>query len=122
MRTLWLRSISHYNDVIAAVASVGLGFKVAITILEAIEKRSILKPEFGAYPPEATAGLYSRSLFWWMNPIFKLGFSKALSVEDLFVLDKNLSSEKLLAAFEEQWNNGKNDIRTASVLPTNSDQ
>ncbi|KAJ5249016.1 hypothetical protein N7468_000467 [Penicillium chermesinum] len=107
VRTLWLRSISAYNDVIALVTSIALGFKVALVILEAVEKRRILRTEYAGYPPEATAGLYNRCLFWWMNPIFKLGFSTALSIEDLFVLDNELSSEKLLAAFEERWSQVK---------------
>ena len=106
-RTLWLRSIDGFNEVIAIVTTVAVGAKLLLVVLEAIEKRHILKTEYAGYPPEATASFYNRSLFWWLNPLFKNGFSNILSVEDLFVLDKDLSSERLLAMFEERWSKGK---------------
>ncbi|KAJ5546687.1 hypothetical protein N7494_004272 [Penicillium frequentans] len=106
-RTLWLRSADSFNDIIATVTSVALGAKLLVVILEAVEKRSILKSEFQGYPPEATAGFYSQAVFYWLNPLFKVGFSSHLSVEDLFVLDKELSSERLLAIFEERWSRVK---------------
>ncbi|KAJ5160374.1 uncharacterized protein N7482_007378 [Penicillium canariense] len=106
-RTLWLRAIDGFNDVISIVTTVAVGVKLLLVILEAVEKRPILKTEFAGYPPEATAGFYNRSLFWWLNPLFKNGFRNVLSVEDLFVLDKELSSERLLAMFEERWSRGK---------------
>jgi hypothetical protein len=106
-RTLWLRSADSFNDIIATVTSVAVGAKLLVGILEAVEKRSILKSEYQGYPPEATAGFYSQAVFYWLNPLFKVGFSSNISVEDLFVLDKELSSERLLAIFEEQWSKGK---------------
>ncbi|KAJ5490192.1 ABC transporter integral membrane type 1 [Penicillium expansum] len=72
-------------------------------VLEAVEKRHILKSEYTGYPPEATAGFYNRAVFWWLNPLFKIGFTGVLRVEDLFSLDKELSSERLLALFDEKW-------------------
>lgn len=105
-RTLWLRATDGFNEVIAIVTTVAVGGKLLLVILEAIEKRRILKTEFAGYPPEATAGFYNRSLFGWLNPLFKNGFSNVLSVEDLFVLDKEMSSERLLALFEERWSKG----------------
>lgn len=106
VRTLWLRSINSFNDGIAIVTTVSLGAKLMLAFLEAIEKRNILKHEFADYPPEATAGFYNKATFWWLNPLFKNGFSNTLSVEDLSVLDKELSSERLLALFEERWSKG----------------
>lgn len=99
--------MDSFNDVIATVTTVALGVKLLLVILEAVEKRSILKSEFQGYPPEATAGFYSKAVFFWLNPLFKVGFSNHISVEDLFVLDKELSSERLLAIFEEQWSKGE---------------
>ncbi|KAJ6102982.1 hypothetical protein N7486_005409 [Penicillium sp. IBT 16267x] len=106
-RTLWLRSADSFNDIIATVTSIAVGAKLLVVIMEAVEKRSILKSEFQGYPPEATAGFYSQAVFYWLNPLFKVGFSNNISVEDLFVLDKELSSERLLAIFEEQWSKVK---------------
>lgn len=106
VRTLWLRYLDSYNAVIAIVTTVAVGVKLLLVILEAVEKRDILKSEFSHCPPEATAGFYNRSVFWWLNPLFKNGFGNVLSVKDLFVLDKELSSERLLALFEERWSKG----------------
>ncbi|KAJ6131239.1 hypothetical protein N7523_001699 [Penicillium sp. IBT 18751x] len=107
-RTLWLRSADTFNEVIALITSVAVGAKCLLVLLEAVEKRSILKTEFAGYPSEATAGFYNRSLFWWLNPLFRVGYSNVLSVRDLFVLDKELSSERLLALFEERWSKVQN--------------
>lgn len=106
-RTLWFRATDGFNEIISIVTIVAVGGKLLLVILEAVEKRHILKNEFSGYPPEATAGFYNRCFFWWLNPLFKNGFSNVLSVEDLFVLDKELSSERLLAMFEERWSKGK---------------
>ncbi|KAJ5562000.1 hypothetical protein N7535_003537 [Penicillium sp. DV-2018c] len=102
-RTLWLRSADTFNDTIAIVTTVAVGVKLALFLLEAVEKRHILKPEYADYPPEATAGFYNRAVFWWLNPLFKIGFTGVLRVDDLSSLDKELSSERLLAQFEEKW-------------------
>ncbi|KAJ5135875.1 uncharacterized protein N7515_005153 [Penicillium bovifimosum] len=102
-RTLWLRSVDTFNDTIAIVTTVAVGVKLALFLLEAVEKRHILKPEYADYPPEDTAGFYNRAVFWWLNPLFKIGFNGVLRVDDLSSLDKELSSERLLAQFEEKW-------------------
>ncbi|CAG8213587.1 unnamed protein product [Penicillium olsonii] len=102
-RTLWLRSEDSYNTTIAIITTVAVGVKALLFLLEAIEKKHVLKPEYAGYPPEATAGFYNRAMFWWLNPLFKVGFKGALRVEDLFQLDKELSSERLLTRFSAKW-------------------
>ena len=115
-RTLWLRSTDSFNEIIAIVTTVAVAVKAMILVLEAVEKRHILKSEYAAYPPEATAGFYNRAVFWWLNPLFKNGFSNFLTVEDLSVLDKELSSERLLAMFEERWSKGKHFIGSTRCI------
>jgi hypothetical protein len=115
-RTLWLRSEDAYNDTIAIVTTVAVGVKFFLFLLEAVEKRHILKSEYAGYPPEATAGFYNRALFWWLNPLFKIGFHGALRVDDLFDLDKELSSERLLARFEEKWSKGTYFLPLYTIL------
>lgn len=105
-RTLWLRSEDSFNTTIAIITTVAVGVKCLLFILEAIEKRHILQSEYAGYPPEATAGFYNRAMFWWLNPLFKIGFKGALRVEDLFALDKELGSERLLARFSQKWSKG----------------
>ena len=92
--------------IIAIVTTVAVAVKLVLFVLEAVEKRHILKSKYASYPPEATAGFYSRVVFWWLNPLFKIGFNSFLRVNDLSVLDKELSSERLFAKFEETWSKG----------------
>lgn len=94
-RTLWLRHPEGINQVIAIITSVGAGLKVLLLILEATEKRYILRHPYQNYPSEALAGIYNRSFFWWLNSLFRRGFSKVLGVDDLFALDKQLESKRL---------------------------
>ncbi|KAJ5799427.1 uncharacterized protein N7518_001495 [Penicillium psychrosexuale] len=102
-RTLWLRSVDSFNDILAILATVAVSVKAVLFVLEAVEKKHILKSEYADYPPEATASFYNRAVFWWLNPLFKLGYTGVLRVEDLFSLDKELSSERLLTRFDEKW-------------------
>ncbi|KAL1965989.1 hypothetical protein VTN77DRAFT_4929 [Rasamsonia byssochlamydoides] len=102
-RTLWLREIDDYNETIAIVFTVAVGLKALALLLESGEKRWILRSEYKAYPPEATASIFTRSFFAWLNPLFARGFSKLLSVDDLFQLDKQLLSERVHARMEAEW-------------------
>ncbi|KAL4766171.1 putative ABC multidrug transporter [Aspergillus foveolatus] len=103
-RTLWLWQIGGTSQIIAILTSVTVGLKLFLLFLESSDKRSILRDEYKAYPPEATGGIFNRMFFWWLNPLFRQGLSQSLAVEDLFVLDKQLSSKHLHLALEAAWN------------------
>ncbi|EAW07798.1 putative ABC multidrug transporter [Aspergillus clavatus NRRL 1] len=103
-RTLWLRINGGVDLPLAILTSVTVGIKCLLFVLEAIEKRHILRKEYAGYPPEATAGIFNRAFFVWLNPLFHHGFSRLLAVEDLFELDKQLSSKRLHNALETRWN------------------
>ncbi|KAI9709500.1 MAG: hypothetical protein M1820_003260 [Bogoriella megaspora] len=107
-RTFWLRRDVH---AIAAVFTTGVCFKAINLLLEATEKRSNLKASYKAYPPEATSSIFSRFFFSWQWPLFRKGFSSTLVVDDLFTLDKHLSSENLYGLFRSAW---KQAIRVES--------
>lgn len=119
-RTLWLRDTVSFNETIAIVTTSAVGIKAIILVLEAVEKRNILKSEFATYPPEATASFYNRAVFCWLNPLFKIGYRNFLTVDHLFLLDKELSSERLLATFEERWSKGKCGISDDMLRYTSS--
>jgi ATP-binding cassette subfamily C (CFTR/MRP) protein 1 len=107
-RTLWLRQQDDFNKIIAIAFTISVGLKFGALILEAVEKRRFLRPEYKTYPPEAIGGIFNRSFFWWLNPLFRQGFSKLLAVEDLYVLDKHLSSERYHDRMDAEWNKGMN--------------
>src|SRR5689334_16131041 len=72
-RTLWLRAADGVNHAIAYVSTAAVAVKALVLVLEALGKRRLLRPEYQDYPPEATSGIYNRSFFWWLNPLFRLG-------------------------------------------------
>lgn len=106
VRTLWLRQDGWEARTIAIISSVAVGIKFLLLLLESIEKRSLLRHEYKNCPPEATAGIFNRGFFVWLNPLFKKGFSNLMTVDDLFALDKQLYSERLQENLESKWNKG----------------
>ena len=101
-RTLWLQ---EYNHVITMVFTASVGLKAVLLVLESMEKRRFLRPDYASYPPEATGGIFNRSVFWWIISLLRRGFSNLLLIDDLYVLDKHLRSDRLrdlLSAAYEQ--------------------
>ena len=100
VRTLWLQP---YNGDVAAVSTVSFIFKLILLIFEAVEKRRILRPQWKSTSLEATSGLYSRSVFWWLNGLFRTGFKRSLYMEDLLPLDKHLTCAYLYNRLHTAW-------------------
>ena len=100
IRTLWLRGGS---PIVAAILSSTLSVKVLIFITEALEKRDILLAPYSHYSPEATSGIYSRSFFWWLNPLFRTGYSRIIADEDLYPIDDDMSSIAVEKRLQNQW-------------------
>ena len=102
LRTRWLRGEDLAGN---GVASAILGVKLLVLIYEATEKRSLLLAPYVDPSPEATSGLYSRGLFWWLNPLFRLGFRNVVNEDDLFAADEDLLSKSLEIRFGRHWEN-----------------
>jgi ATP-binding cassette subfamily C (CFTR/MRP) protein 1 len=94
-------------DTIATVFTSRVAMKLILAIIEARSKRKLLLPQFKDCPPEAMSGPYKRALFWWLNALFKKGYSESLTVDDLFLLDKHLQSDYLLHLLGSAWDRGK---------------
>lgn len=90
-------------DLIASIFSTRAGVKVVLAVIEARGKSRLLLPEFADCPPEATSGVYKRALFWWLNDLFKHGYSKSLALNDLFILDKHIRAEYLHEKLGSAW-------------------
>lgn len=102
VRTLWLQG---YQSAIAPATTVSVAIKTVLVVVEAIEKRTILRGKWKAATPESTAGFYNQAFFWWLNPLFLKGYSKSLEVEELYGLDKHLSSDYLYPRVKTAWEN-----------------
>ncbi|MCJ1309562.1 hypothetical protein MMC25_003222 [Agyrium rufum] len=107
-RTLYLRK---ENGAILGIFTASIGIKAILLLLESRNKRSQLKPVFRAYPPEATSGIFNRSFFWWLNPLFLGGFRKILALEDLYHADPELLSEGLQDRMQIAWEKHRTDKR-----------
>lgn len=100
LRTRWLRGNSLAEN---GVASSILAVKLFVLVSEATEKTRILFTPYADRSPENTSGLYSRGLFWWLNPLFLLGFRNIVNDDDLFEADADLLSKSLEIRFNKHW-------------------
>jgi ATP-binding cassette, subfamily C (CFTR/MRP), member 1 len=110
-RTLWLMS---YGNAILGLFTASLTLKVAILALEEISKRRYIDHDEKTYGPEETSGIFSHSLFLWLNGVIMAGYRKVLSVDDLIPIDRRLCSERLWTSFGTAWHN----CRLISVRPS----
>ena len=104
VRTLWLLGGSH---AITIMLTIGVTIKAIIAWLEALGKGSLLSPSFQSDSPEALSGIYSRSVFWWLNHLLKAGWQKILTFGDLYALHEELESDALGKMLGERWKNGR---------------
>ena len=103
-RSLYLNEDLHTLMLIYAA---GIGVKLLLLVLEAKSKDLYLKPAYRNLSPEVTAGIINRTFFWWINSLFKTGYRKVLSIQDLPVLDDELSSARLQAKLKSEWGNAR---------------
>ena len=115
VRTLWLQG---YNDTIAAVTSVSLALRCFLLVTESTQKEHILRTRWKKGSPEATSGLFGKAFFGWLNPLFLAGYSKSLSLDDLYPLDKHLSSEYLHRKLSKAWTSLNNNAPKSLLLLT----
>lgn len=99
-RTLWLVGLS---TPIATTFTTRLASKLVLVALEAQSKGHVLKPEYQELPPEATAGIISKSLQFWLNSLFVTGFRAKLTVDHLSRLDPDLAGAHLSHKFKNAW-------------------
>ena len=103
---------------IANLLALSLAVKFGVLVTEAVEKRGILLRPYQDLPPEATSGVYSKSVFWWLNPLLKLGFGSTLCTDDLFNLDQAISSANVRDRFSRRWASIKDHSRFSLIWAT----
>jgi ATP-binding cassette, subfamily C (CFTR/MRP), member 1 len=92
IRTLYIRG---YVIQIARLTCGSLACRVLLLVLECRSKVSHLKVNKDDYSPEEFSSIFSRSTFWWLNPILWLGNRQILSIQDLYPLNRALNSKDL---------------------------
>ena len=99
-RTLWLQG---YNNTIAAVTSASIALRCVLLVAESTRKENVLRTKWKGTSPEATSGLIGKAFFGWLNRLFLAGYSRSLSLDDLYPLDKHLTSDYLFHLLSEAW-------------------
>ncbi|KAK6063487.1 ABC transporter [Seiridium cupressi] len=93
-------------------------FVTAIAAAEAAQKPRWLKD---AQPrrsisPEETSGIFSLAFLYWLNPLIYMGSRKVLDSDDLYPLDKHISSERPLPGFRKLQKPLKDDPSSLNLL------
>ena len=103
---------------IANLLALSLAVKFGVLVTEAVEKRSILLEPYKDLPPESTSGIYNKSVFWWLNPLLRVGFGKNLDMSDLYDLDEALASANVRNRFKREWLSVRDHRRFSLIWST----
>ncbi|KAH8194053.1 hypothetical protein TruAng_011783 [Truncatella angustata] len=77
------------------VATTTVLLDLVLLVVESLNKRKGLIESSTEESPEGSAGVLSRTFFWWINPILAIGYRKTLRDADVPSLDRALSSASL---------------------------
>ncbi|KAK1659593.1 ABC transporter [Colletotrichum godetiae] len=101
VRTAWLMASDKH--LMPAILTAALAVQVLILVLETKNKRKILAGVYRSFSREATSGLLSRGLFWWLKYLLSDGYRRILAVEDLESINEKLRSSKLSSELQVRW-------------------
>jgi ATP-binding cassette, subfamily C (CFTR/MRP), member 1 len=93
----------RHRDSTPAILTAIIGLKLAMLVIESIEKRNILVPAYKDVSTESTSGLFNRALFCWLNPLLLKGYISVLSAENLFPITENISSLEVTENLQRGW-------------------
>jgi len=89
---------------IAGVFVASLLSKITLLFLEEVPKRSLLTPKFkDTVSLEKTSGPLNRTVFWWLNGLFRQGFGGLLTLKDLSNIHAKFASRPLQASLGQAW-------------------
>jgi ATP-binding cassette, subfamily C (CFTR/MRP), member 1 len=100
VRTLWLIGQDSTG---VRIFTTSVVLKVCILCLEVREKRDYLTGADKLRGPEELSSILSQGVYYWLNQLIVRGYSKVLSLEDLYPLDKHLSAQNLQRRFSKKW-------------------
>jgi hypothetical protein len=110
IRSLFLRQ--HSNS-ISGIFTASMTAKLILLLLESQSKRKYLKPKDSGHAPYDITGIFGRSFFWWLNPLFLLGSRNVIKLDDLGPLDEALQSERLLNLMKSAWDKCEFSVGTS---------
>ncbi|KAJ5246170.1 P-loop containing nucleoside triphosphate hydrolase protein [Penicillium chermesinum] len=110
LRTL---SLLPDNQTVTVIFAVSLLSRAGVVILEATEKRSLLKKSFSGYAIETTSGIFNRSLYLWVSGLLWKGSKTTLTVDNLPILDDDIKRASNPEHLLDKWNKANRYGRNA---------
>lgn len=101
VRTMWL--LVPRNIALASGLSSALFARLVLFLLETQQKRPLHLEGRELPTKEESAGIISRSLFWWLLGLMKLGYRNILSFSDLDPLESDIRVRNVRAKFDRLW-------------------
>ncbi|KAK6338159.1 hypothetical protein TWF696_001630 [Orbilia brochopaga] len=92
-----------FDNLLTALFTAAIASKASVLLLESKDKRTFLRSPDTEKPPEETSGLFNRSVFWWLTPLLRLGYSKVLNFSDLWHLDDSINAPNIKDNFYQTW-------------------
>lgn len=89
---------------IGGVSLASLAVKAALLALEESPKDPTRRGKTTA--DEAAAGVVSRGVFWWLNPLLLVGAKTLLAANHVGPIEDKFDSARLLRRLESVWDNG----------------
>ena len=111
-RSLWLR---QSDRALSSVFVAGVAVKILLLILEAQAKSLVESAQRIKTSPETTGGIFTRSLFLWLNPLFLKGRKTNLEIGDLCRLEPEFASEDLNGRMKRAWAECKSAFLMATL-------
>ena len=99
-RTLWT---IHHNLLYSILFTTSLGFKLALFLLESLEKEAGYTLQ-QTLSKETAGNVFTRGFFWWVNPLLWRGFRTELETSKLPEIDNELTSPELQRRIWARWN------------------
>jgi hypothetical protein len=91
---------------VPSIFFLSLGLKLILLGLESLPKTRFLLDPVKCFAEEETAGIFSLSLFAWLNPLIIKGYRLCLSIDDLYPVSHDMSSASVASQLEATWEYG----------------
>lgn len=109
LRTTWLVD-EDGQDVVPCLFTATFILWIVLLQLESFQKWTHVTTSPELIPPEERQGVFGRTFFWWLMPLFFKGYRRTLAMNDLFAIDDDLKGTKLYRRISKTWQSGNNSL------------
>lgn len=110
-RTEWLLRPSTTGP---SIFLISLGLRFVLLVVASLPKTRFLLQNGRRYTTEETAGIFSLSFFAWLYPLVLKGYRRHLSIDDLYPVNHDISSESVASRIQVAWKSSKFVIQQRS--------